>query len=154
MYATLHVETAASLPLKVHWHSDAPCACALYESSVALTGMLVGVDTALLQQHQQQHQWAMFDHDGASPARAALRPPQLRLPRLFGSDSADGGGGSSGGGGGGGDGSGGDDAQPSPLFAYESGGGGGVLPTPRNLAGDADAQVHLLRGWCVRGEEF
>ena len=142
MYATLHVDTAASLPLKVHWHSNAPCACALYESSVALTGMLADVDTALHQQHQQQHQWAMFDHDRASPAHA-LRPPRLRLPRLFGSDSADAGGGNSGSG----DGSEGDDAQPSPLFPDESAGGGGVLPTPRNLAGDADAQVHLLGVW-------
>ena len=143
MYATVYVEAVQSLPLKVHWHSDA-CACAMYDKSVALSGALdagMHARSIELQQQQQQRQWAVFDHEN-SHAQLLFRPPLLQIPEQFGLDSAA-------------DGSTGgaleDDvsAEPSPLFPHEIVGEGGVLPTPRNLAGDADAQVHMPGGWIV-----
>jgi hypothetical protein len=140
MYATFHVEVSASLPLKINWHLNA-CACAIYESTAAVSCMVEG---PIIQHHgwqeeeQQQHQWKTFDHGGASYTHRNPPLPLLRIPEPFGPDSAA------------------DDrcaeddadgycTEPSPLFPHDvAGEGAGVLPTPRNISGNGDAQVGVL----------
>jgi hypothetical protein len=140
MYATFHVEASASLPLKMHWHANA-CVCAIYESAAAVSSMVEGAFSrhdGWQEEQQQEHQWKTFDHGGVSPARRNAPLPLLRIPEPFGADFAAEGRFAE------------DDAdgyctEPSPLFPHDvAGEGGGVLPTPRNIGGDGDAQVGVL----------